>query len=184
MVAADVDTNPLKLFIDEFIAVLPIAAIATAVNVPICLILPLIVAIPLCALVTFAGIIMSGRTACELRESHGGLNRGVPGEMTPDHQRTCICLYFTLLCADLLLVALGIMAYGALLRGIGIELETSEGEDNLMMSLKALIQRFSFGMTGNQFALCSASIFSFNFTWFCWPRVFVQLMCTLGFMHP
>jgi hypothetical protein len=173
MAAAEVDTNPLKLFIDEFIVVLPIAAIATAVNVPICLIFPLIVAIPLCALVTFAGI-MCGAT--------GGL-RGVPGEMIPHHRRTSLCLYFTLLCADILLVAFGIIGYGALLRRIGIQLETSEGEDNLTMSLK-LIQRFSFGMTGNQFVLCSASIFSFNFTWFCLPRVLGHLVSTLVFMFP
>jgi hypothetical protein len=69
MVAADVDTNPLKLLIDELLAVLPIA---TAVNVPICLIFPVFVAVPLYALVTFVGIIMSGKTTCDLLRSHGG----------------------------------------------------------------------------------------------------------------
>jgi hypothetical protein len=179
MVAADVDTNPLKLLIDELLSVLPIAAIATAVNVPICLILPVFVAVPLCVLVTFVGIIMSGKTTCDLLRSHGGPNVDSHDEVTAAHKRTCLCLYFNLLCADIILLAFGIIGYGALLRKIGIKLDTSKAEDNLMMSLEALIQRFSFGMTGDQIVLCPASIFYFNFTWFCWPRVFLQLMCTV-----
>jgi hypothetical protein len=53
------DKGVFKIFVEEFLAVFPIAAIATVLNILLCLTLPSFFALPLCAVCSVLGMMLS-----------------------------------------------------------------------------------------------------------------------------
>jgi hypothetical protein len=178
--APHMNKSIVESFVEEFLAVLSIAAIATALNIHFCLTLPPSNALPVCALCSLFGMIVSFRT---LGSNIGYMLRGFPYERwEPEGMFAHFCIQFNYLVCNGLLMVLGIIAYGAAYRKleiVGIDFEASKEKDD-KISHKALLRALCLEPTGDKIAYFAVGIFCFNFSSCCCPRFIIQIPSVLS----
>jgi hypothetical protein len=172
------DKGVFTIFGEEFLTVLPIAVIATALNILLCLTLPPFFAVPICAFGSVLGIIVS---SCTIGSNMEFMLRGIPYrcQCQPEGKFAHFCHQFDYLVCNGILMALGFTGYGAAIKRLGIEINlapTDEMKQIILKSHKAMLETLSLETPRDEIAYFAAGIFCFNFLSFCCPRFYIQLL--------
>jgi hypothetical protein len=164
------------IFVEEFLAVLPIAAITTALSLLFCLTLPQSLGVPLAALSTVLGVI---RSLCTTGSNIKYMLRYLPdGMCQPEGKFAHFCIQLDYLVCNGVLMALGLIAYGAAYRKLGIDVKPFKEEDEIMQHI-AMLQALAFETPRDKIVYFAAGIFCFNFSSLCCPRICIQILPVL-----
>jgi hypothetical protein len=181
------DKGVFTIFGEEFLAVLPIAAIATALNILLCLTLPSFFALPLCAVCSVLGMMLSFVTVGS-NMAYMLRNEPFQCQCQPEGKFAHFCKHFDYLVCNGILLAMGLTASGAACRALGINIDASKEKDDITIHHRAMLQALSFETTRDKIPYFAAGIFGFNFTSFCLPRcafeMFPLIMIAICFCFP
>jgi hypothetical protein len=163
-------------FVEEFLTVLPITVIATALNILLCLTFPPFLAAPLCAFGSFLGMSVSlGTVGSKITYMFRRLPYQCQCE--PEGKFAHFCKQFDYLVCNGLLMRLGFIAHGVALKELEISIEEKDQVNRIIrvMSHKAMLRALSFETPKDKIRYFAAGIFCFNFISFCSLRFAIQI---------
>jgi hypothetical protein len=164
------------ILVEEFLVVFPMAAITTALSLLFCLTLPQSLGVPLAALSTVLGVI---RSLCTTGSNIKYMLRYLPdGMCQPEGKFAHFCIQLDYLVCNGVLMALGLIAYGAALKKLGIDFKLFKKEKDIMHH-EAMLRALSLETPSDKITYFAAGIFGFNFISFCCPRMCIQILPVL-----
>jgi hypothetical protein len=165
-----------KIFVEECLVVFPMAVIVTALSLLFCLTLPQSLGLRLAGLSSILGVIAS---LCTTRSKIRYMFRGFPYRLCqPEGKFAHFCIQLDYFVCNGVLMALGLIPYGAALKKLGIDFKPFKQEDDIMQH-KAMLRTLSLETTNDKIAYFAAGIFCYNISSFCFPRLCIQIIPVL-----